>query len=165
MRTHTRTRTQYGLDGDSGQHWSANAACRDDPNAFTAPDSYHGQWRPKQALHICRVHCEVRAECAEHAAGTGDRAGMILGGVAYDSHGRPSQYGNAATASCARCRAAGKQPADEPSTHGTVAASRWHHENGMPLCRICRKGEERREVIRLANRARAAERARLAEVS
>lgn len=166
MRTHTRTRTQYGLDGDNDQHWSANAACRDDPDAFTAPDQT-GRWSPMAGLHTCRYHCPVRIECHAyaHTQEPNRRAGMILGGVAYNSRGDIAEWNGANTAAstCVRCVTVRQpqsrqelKPADTPlrAKHGSVIAARWHRDHGVPLCSECYRGEYRRKQDRLAKRAK-----------
>lgn len=89
----------YDLDG---QHWTAHAACRHTPDAFLAPDG-PGRWGCSAALHVCREHCPVLAQCLDYATeqGPGRRQSMILGGIQYDSTGAPAR--SAPNPSCARC--------------------------------------------------------------
>ena len=104
MRTHARARTQYGLDADRDEPWPERAKCRDDPEAYFAPEGHPGRWNPMAALHICHSHGPVRAECAAYADTVlpRDRTSLILGGVAYDSRGQPSKWAEPAR-TCAQC--------------------------------------------------------------
>lgn len=161
MRTHTRTRTQHGLDGDPAEHWDKRAACRDTPEAFFAADVHHGPWAPVAALHTCQYHCPVIAQCGAYAQAlpTTWRTSVVLGGVAYDSRGEPNGRAQA-TRTCTRCQNFTPILGAEPRKHGTVAAIRWHAASGQPLCPECRRADARRAATNARARAyRAAARA------
>lgn len=154
---HTRHGTKYGLDTDTGrgEHWTTQAECRHNPDAFFAGDG-QAHWRPREALHVCRAHCPVLAQCGAYAQTQtpADRVSLILGGVAYDCKGLPAREGrwSSMPITCAGCRGRSPMLAAEPRRHGTLAAVRWHRDNRQALCPDCRIGERRRGSDRVRKR-------------
>lgn len=64
--------------------WTRQAACRHFPELFC--DSGH----QKDAVHICRQHCPVLAECAAEAAGQRN-VEIVVGGEAWGANGQLSE--------------------------------------------------------------------------
>jgi len=94
-------------------HWRTRAACRLSPDLFTTRNAA----AVHLALHICRHHCPVAEPCHTEAVGlpTFLRHQVVLGGVAYDTNGRPSTRQNAARR-CASCRRDDRRIEDEGLT-------------------------------------------------
>ncbi len=69
-------RSTYDLEVDRPEDWSKKAACKGTDELF-----FDARQR-RQALHICRFHCPVAAEC--HAESRARRnVEVVVGGVAY----------------------------------------------------------------------------------
>jgi hypothetical protein len=92
-------------------NWRTQATCRGNPDLFTttrtAADVH-------LALHICRHHCPVAAQCHTEAVGlpTFLRHQVVLGGVAYDTNGRPSTR-QQAVRRCGSCRRSDEERAED----------------------------------------------------
>lgn len=62
--------------------WQKRAACRLDPDMW-----FDGAARA-DAVHVCRRHCPVLAECKEWADSV-ETVGGVFGGIAYSQTGIP----------------------------------------------------------------------------
>lgn len=124
---HTRHGSQYGLDTARDEHWTRQAACRHNPDRFFARDG-QAHWRPRDELHICRVHCPVLAQCRAYGEtqAPGDRVSVILGGVAYDCRGLPAREGrwSSMPITCADCRPAASESGGRGPARPFIRASR-----------------------------------------
>jgi len=81
--------------------WRTRALCRLNPDLWTT----RSVAMVALAIHICRRHCPVRAECAQDAAET-DRfhlVEVVCAGVSYGNNGLPTTRQTAASV-CASCR-------------------------------------------------------------
>lgn len=136
------------------RRWEKRAACR--PGTDVPPDLFAADTEPARAaaLHVCRTHCPVKANCDEEARaliGTpiGYRS-MVMGGEAYNQHGRPD-HRNLADTRCPLCTfrpspwpAPGAQgrpgPKDErePVPCGTTGGYSRHRRRKERACDACR---------------------------
>jgi hypothetical protein len=94
-------RSAYGLDSGTDLHWARDAACRHDPDAWSAQS-----WVKRgRAAHTCQEHCPVLTQCARDLAGTPrDRlSGMVVAGVAHSAEGKPIRW-PVTRVVCGRCR-------------------------------------------------------------
>lgn len=91
------TRSAHGLSTPVDGWWSRGACRSEDPELFFRESDR------SEALHICRRHCPVLAECKADARALSPRHG-VQAGEAWTANGTP-QYGGAlkAVSWCHRC--------------------------------------------------------------
>lgn len=149
--------------------WTVEAACR--PGAGVPVDLWAADNDTARAVavHVCRSHCPVRAECdAEAQLRAGTPAGyrsMVVGGVAYDRRGRASQR---RTGPC-RCPLCAVSPWDwpPPDAHpavdreevapcGTDAGYGRHRRRKEQICQDCRVAHNASDQARKRLRRKAA---------
>ena len=81
------TRSAHSLDTPRGADWQLRAACR------VTRDGIDPEWwwpvpagpaaDAARALHICRTHCPVLAQCRQAARNSPPTHPTVLGGVRY----------------------------------------------------------------------------------
>lgn len=161
------TRTAWGLDAGSDEHWSTRGACRTgDPEGWT--DVRNTGWAlalaNKRAVLTCRrcpvvEACRAFGECLDPF----DRRGQIIGGVVYGRAGdpatpeqvemwltRPSMQAIEAKRA-AKVPKPSKGPSRPPAECGTAAGYARHHRRHEAICEPCRaantaKGKEYRKA-------------------
>lgn len=120
--------------------WAWRGVCAQpgtDPDVWSTLD--HDATRRDLAIHLCVQHCPALAQCddearAMSAAGVGYQS-MVVGGVAYDSDGRPTVYGFEAE-SCRLCPAPPRHRSRDVSC-GSNGGYQRHRRKGETPCGPC----------------------------
>ena len=84
------TRSAYGLDTPRGEHWGDRAACagpKVDPEWWWPVEHTLAAANTRLAVHICRRHCPVRAQCDAAARQVPQRHPVVVGGRRYVANG------------------------------------------------------------------------------
>lgn len=80
--------SDWGLDNRNRDDWREEAQCREyDPEWWTGDhqSGFHKRCLHALALHICRHHCPVLAQCEAWARPrTEEFVGMVIAGVLWD---------------------------------------------------------------------------------
>jgi hypothetical protein len=91
-------RSAWGFEVVADGHWVDRAACRTDPELWFRTDDM------ALALHICRSHCDVAAECVDYTARLVDDGhtptDCVQAGVRWRSKGNKGQRGDGPLTSC-----------------------------------------------------------------
>lgn len=83
-------RTAYGLDTPRGTHWEDRAACAHpqvDPEWFWPVEHGMAASTTRLAVHICRRHCPVLAQCRQDVTDVPPPDPCVAGGRRYVADG------------------------------------------------------------------------------
>jgi hypothetical protein len=142
------TRTAWGLDTDTGEHWSVRGACRTgDPDGWSEVRNTGSAIAlgNKRAILACR-RCPVVEACRAFGEQLApfDRRSQVIGGTVYDSRGRANEdeqvhvwLTNPSIEERERLRRE-RVSVGPPAQCGTPAGYGRHRRHGEEPCEPCR---------------------------